>query len=157
MKHLYLRPLALIAAGLSIPAMAQDKPVQLSSEVQLVRVVTVDGQQSQTLVKPEGVIPGDKLVFTTTYRNSGGEAVSDFTMVNPVPQHMVLADQDLGSADVSVDGGKTFAKLAELRVTDASTAEERPAQSSDVTHLRWTISSVAPGGEGSVKFSALVR
>ncbi len=157
MKYSLLVPLALIAAGIANPAVAQEKPIALSSDVKLVRIVEADGQKQEQLVPASSVVPGDKLVFTTNYRNASGEAVTDFTVVSPVPQHMTLADQDLSNAQTSIDGGKTYARLTELQVVDSTTGERRPAQPSDVTHLRWTLASVAPGAEGSVKFSAVVR
>ncbi len=158
MKLSILSPLVLLAAGFASPVAAQQaKPIELVSNVQLVKVTKVDGQEQQQLVAPTGVVPGDTLIFITSYRNASGETVTDFSVVSPIPQHTMLSAQDYGDAQVSIDGGKSFSNLSELQVSDAVTGEDRPAQPSDVTHLRWTLASVAPGAEGFVKFSAQVR
>lgn len=157
MKNFVIGSLALFAASTMTPAIAQERPITLASDVQIVRVVDVDGQKQEKLEAATNVIPGDTLIFTTKYTNAGGEQVSDFTVVNPVPKNMVLPDQDFGNATVSVDGGKTYSQLSSLQVRNADTGEMRAAQPSDVTHLRWTLTSVAPGASGSVKFSAVVR
>ena len=61
------------------------------------------------------MLPGDKLVFTTRYTNSGPEAATDFVVTNPLPAPVKLAKVD--SFEVSVDGGKTFGALAALKAT----------------------------------------
>ena len=46
--------------------------------------------------------------------------------------------------------------LAELTVAGPD-GEPRPAQPSDVTHLRWVLPALPAGGEGAVSFRARVR
>ena len=59
-------------------------------------------------------------------------------------------------ADVSVNGGKSWGKLASLTVT-APDGTKRAAQASDVTHVRWTLALLAPGASGTVTYRAIVR
>lgn len=146
--------LALGAGGIA-PAFAQGAPaVALKGDVKVVRETTQNGKTTQTLEEPGRVLPGDKLVFTTSYTNSGSEAATDFVVTNPLPAPVKLAKVD--SFEVSVDGGKTFGKLETLKATGADGAQ-RAAELGDVTHVRWRVASIAPGASGEVKYFAEVR
>lgn len=135
-------------------AAAQERPIKLQSDVKLVR----PGAQGAApeLVEAEGVVPGDTLLFTTSYRNEGASAVSDFVIVNPVPTDLVLTDEAAAQTEVSVDGGKSWGRLAELKIVNEG-GEERPATINDITHMRWVFARVAPSETGEVRFSARVR
>ncbi len=126
------------------------------------------GQESTKLYKPTEVkvIPGDKLVFVNTYRNTGGAAVTGFVVNNPVHKAVTFTGVNEDWALVSVDGGQNFGKLTELTVTDTasesddapSTSVTRAAQPSDVTHIRWTFDqAIASGASGELRFSGIVK
>ncbi len=135
-------------------AAAQSKPVALESKVQLMRAAENGGQPQ--LLEPENVVPGDTLLFTTSFHNEGGSVVTDFIVVNPVASSLQLTQEAVGQADVSVDGGKTWGTLGQLAVVDNS-GQERPATIRDITHLRWKFAQIQPGETGQVQFVALVR
>ncbi len=117
------------------------------------------------------VIPGDKLLFINTYRNTGDSAVTGFVVNNPVHSAVALIEVVEDWALVSVDGGKNFGKLSELTLTEtmATATEEtgetaapepttRPAVASDVTHIRWVLASpIAPGASGELRFRGVVK
>jgi uncharacterized repeat protein (TIGR01451 family) len=149
-----LAAVLLITFAVPAAAAAQERPIKLQSDVKLVR----QAQQGEApeLVEPEGVVPGDTLVFTTSYRNEGTGAVSDFVIVNPVPADLVLTDEAATATEVSVDGGAHWGRLAALKVVKDG-SEERTATADDITHMRWVFSSVAPNQTGEVQFSARVR
>lgn len=136
------------------PATAQAPAVVLKGDVKVVRQVTENGKSVEKLEEPAQVLPGDRLLFATTYTNNGAEAVTDFVVVNPLPPAVKLASAE--ALEVSVDGGKRFAALNALKVpgTDGTT---RPAELGDVTHVRWRIASIAPGASGKVQYFAEVR
>lgn len=146
----------LLAASTLVPgtAAAQNKPIKLKSDVQLLQPASGDGEAQ--LVAPEGVVPGDTLVFTTSYHNEGGSAVSNFVIVNPVPADLLLSDETAEQTEVSVDGGVHWGRLAELSIVD-SNGQERSANSQDITHMRWAFNEVPPAATGQVRFSARVR
>jgi uncharacterized repeat protein (TIGR01451 family) len=148
--------LAILLTVSAAPAAAagQERPIKLQSEVKLVRQAQ-QGDAPQ-LVEPESVVPGDTLVFTTSYRNDGARAVDDFVIVNPVPADLVLTDETTTATEVSVDGGAHWGRLGDLTVPQES-GEERPANAEDITHMRWVFASVAPSEAGAVRFSARVR
>jgi hypothetical protein len=54
-----------------------------------------------------------------------------------------------GSEEVSVDGGRHWGRLGDLRVGS------RLATPEDVTHVRWHIATPAPTGQ--IAYSAIVR
>src|SRR6478609_12146560 len=126
---------AILLTACAVPAVpavaaAQERPIKLQSDVKLVRQAQQGG--ASELVAPEGVVPGDTLVFTTSYRNEGASAVSDFVIVNPVPTDLVLTDEAAAGTEVSVDGGKQWGRLADLEIVKED-GEERPATIEDIT------------------------
>ena len=156
---MFIRIISTIFIGLSLfsaaVTSAQDTPMKLESAVQLLKPAEGDGQEPQ-LLDAKNVVPGDTLVFTTSFRNQGRAAVNDFVIVNPVPADVVLAEAPSADAQVSVDGAKTWGRLADLRVVESS-GEERAATVGDITHLRWAFSEVPSGETGRVQFNATVR
>ena len=156
MKHRILAAAAALAIGAGVvsPAFAQTPAVELKGDVKVVRQVTENGRTSEKLEEPNQVLPGDKLVFTTRYKNGGAEPATDFVVTNPLPAPVKLAKVD--SFEVSVDGGKTFGALAALKAAGAD-GKPRSAELGDVTHVRWRVASIAPGASGEVKYFAEVR
>ncbi|MFA9201641.1 MAG: hypothetical protein ACEQR8_10770, partial [Cypionkella sp.] len=76
MKALLLPFLLLLAAPLGAQTAAPS--VELTSDVKLERTVIVEGAERTELVEPDVVVPGDRLVFTTRYRNVGTAPVENF-------------------------------------------------------------------------------
>ncbi len=143
---------ALAISSMAVPAAAQDKPIELTSAIQLVS----QSDAGEKLVDPASVVPGDVLEFQTNYSNRTGATISDFTVVSPVPQHVTLTPASAASLEVSVDGGTVWGPLASLTVT-AEDQSSRPATAEDVTHLRWVVAQMAPKAEGVVSYRATVK
>lgn len=132
------------------------QPIELKGDVKLDKVIVEQGRQKHVLVEPTVVVPGDKLVFATAYRNTGALAVNNFVVTNPIPAGVMLAPDGVAQAEVSVDGGKSWGKLANLTVAGSNGAK-RAAQSGDVTHVRWTLATVTPGASGTLTYRGIVR
>lgn len=147
---------ALVAAAAPLSAFAQSSDVQLQGDVKLEKTVVENGTSRKVLSEPTVVVPGDRLIFTTRYVNGGRQAVTDFVITNPLPDQVTLAPDNTETLTVSVDGGKTWGHLSALRVPDGA-GGMRAAVPADVTHIRWTIATIAPGGTGKVGYSAIVR
>ena len=147
--------LAMVSAS---PATAFAAPgaVALRGDVKLETTRIENGVEKIVLATPKVVVPGNRLVFSTSYRNESATPVQNFVVTNPVPTGIAVAAQDAASLTVSVDGGKTWGKLAALSVKDAR-GVARPAQAGDVTHVRWTVAAIAPGASGSVAYHAIVK
>lgn len=148
---------SLLATMLIPAAQAQAaQPIELIGDVKLDKVVVENGHEKHVMVEPKVVVPGDKLVFATAYRNTGSAAVNNFVVTNPIPAGVMLAPDGAAQAAVSVDGGKTWGKLVQLTVSGPG-GTKRAAQTSDVTHVRWTLALLAPGASGTVSYRAIVR
>lgn len=148
---------ALIAgSGVSAATAQAAQPFELVNDVKVDRVTVVEGKERHALVEPSVVVPGDRLVFSTRYRNNTAAKVENIVVTNPIKPGIAFVSEAAGAADVSVDGGKAWGKLASLTVADGK-GGQRAAQASDVTHVRWVLASVAPGAAGTISFNAIVR
>ena len=139
------------------PLSAQDQAISLSGSV-MHETVSLDasGKEVTELVEPNTIVPGDRLIFGTDYNNGSDEAVDNFVVTNPLPPAVRLAPDADTTLIVSVDGGKSFGTLSQLSVI-AEDGGSRPAIQADVTHLRWTLPSVAPGESGRLEYPAIIR
>lgn len=141
----------------AVPAFAQSPAIQLKSNVDLAQqVLTDDGPQTK-FVEPAKVVPGDKLRFTISYRNTGSELVEDFVVTNPMPSAVMFAAEGGAEHEVSVDGGEHWGALGDMMVADAISGEQRAAIAADVTHVRWLLAKVQPGEFGQLQYYAIVR
>lgn len=141
----------LTALSLTAPAFAA---VDLNlTVVKEQRIQAKDGSVSVKLIPAQSAVPGDRLVYTLRYRNTGKTPAADLVLNYPLPQGVLYRAPADGSTapDVSVDG-KTFAPLGGIMIGN------RPATAEDVTHLRWALKApVAAGGSGQVAFSAVLQ
>lgn len=149
--------------------------VKIESLAQVERIEKdANGNDISKLFSPTDVkvIPGDRLVFTNSYRNTGVVPVTGFVVNNPIHPAVSFAEVSEDWALVSVDGGKSYGKLVDLtvavspeqveegeasaEVTDLATI--RAAQPSDVTHVRWSFpKAIASGASGKLKFRGVVK
>ena len=184
---------AVVGGTMATQAMAQDgsaarKAVEIKSNVMLERVETDDnGAETIELVNPAAdgvvVVPGDGLLVTLTYTNTGADSAENFRAVNPINKAIRVTSISEDWAEVSVDGGTTWGKLETLTVMDSvpepdasasdTVADEvsgdvtapetlpaspRAAQMSDITHIRWTFADPIPAGaSGNVSFRGVVK
>ncbi len=154
-------PVAIMAAAQTTPA------VTLTSEVFIERkVVDAAGVETVSLKQPKEVVivPGDRVVFKTSYKNNGADAATGFRATNPMPAPIQFISVREEWAELSVDGGVTWGKLAALTILPkgeegATTAPVvRPAIEADVTHVRWVFSDPIPAGaSGNVTYTGLVK
>lgn len=121
-----------------------------------VEVKAEDGTASTKLLPVDRVVPGDVVVYEIRYANSGEKPATDVAVNNPVPAEVAFVEAVDPPTVVSVDKGKHFAALADLRV-QAADGSSRPAQPSDVTNLRWTIATLSPGGSGKIVYRVKVK
>jgi uncharacterized repeat protein (TIGR01451 family) len=145
--------LAMFAPGVALAA----NNVTLSSAVFLEKTVAdQDGRNRIVLEEPKVVTPGDRLVFILNYRNVGNAPASDFIVTNPLPT-AVAFQGGADSAQVSIDGGKSWGTLPALKMRDAD-GRWRSARPDDVTHVRWALKQAIPvGGQGKLSFRGTVR
>jgi uncharacterized repeat protein (TIGR01451 family) len=133
-------------------------PLQVSSDVYVERQLErVDGTKMVVLEKPRLLTPGDNLVFVVKYKNVGGATASNFVVTNPLPSAIQFNGTSDGLEVVSVDDGKNWDFLGKLRVGKAD-GTSRPAQRSDVTHIKWNLNQpLTAGAEGKLIFRGVVK
>jgi uncharacterized repeat protein (TIGR01451 family) len=143
-------------AGASIAAAAT--PLQLSSDVFVERTISRDdGTKTIVLEKPKMVTPGDNLVFVVKYKNVSAATASNFVVTNPLPPAVTFDGTSDGLEVVSIDGGKSWGLLGNLRIAKENGAT-RAAQRSDVTHIKWNLNQpLTAGAEGKLIFRGVVK
>lgn len=154
-----------LVAGLSFHGQAEAQAgkgaLQVRNEAFLEKTVTTaDGKTSTERVPAGKVVPGQEVLYVITVSNVSSSPADRVSIDNPVPEHMrYVADSAAGeraTVRVSVDGGKTWGLLSELRVAEGGGA--RAAQAADVTGLRWTLNeSLKPGGVATFSFRARLQ
>jgi uncharacterized repeat protein (TIGR01451 family) len=157
----------MMMALLLAPAMVR---AQQKGGIELISVaeveVTKTNAQGQKHVErieaaKANVVPGDTVIFTNYYTNTGKEPATGAVIKNPVPGHMVYVDKSAegkgAKIDFSADKGKTFAAAGQLKIKDTS-GKERTASAADYTNIRWTFEkTLEKGAKGSVSFRANVK
>ncbi|MGB5076385.1 MAG: hypothetical protein WBO17_02765 [Sphingorhabdus sp.] len=158
MNNLLLKTLLGLAAVFSTVAAFAATPLQLSSDVFVEKtVVRADGRKSVVLEKPNIVTPGDNLVFVVSYKNVGNTTASDFVVTNPLPSAVLFNGTSDRLEVVSIDGGKSWGILGNLRVVKGD-GTVRPALHSDVTHLKWNLNQpLTAGAGGKIIFRGIVK
>lgn len=150
------------------PAHAQSAEagrVVLTSDALIERLeIDANGKEQSILKKPSDVIvtPGDRVVFTLKYQNQSALPATGFRATNPMPGPVQFVAVAEDWADVSVDGGKNWGKLANLSVpgksADGLTDVVRAAAVEDVTHVRWVFpQAIPPGAEGTLAYRGVVK
>lgn len=90
---------------------------------------------------------GDKVVLVMQWSRPGAQ--QPFTLASRVPDELAFQRSGDASVQVSIDGGRRWGRLGELR------SGHRLASPEDVTHLRWRI---AAGEDRRLRsYSAIVR
>ena len=147
------------------PATAAPSPVTLTSDVKIERVVVdASGKETVTLHTPKSVVvvPGDKVLFTLEVKNTGVKPAAGFRATNPMPGPVQFVSVAEDWAEVSVDGGNIWGKLAALKVKKApaegAAPVERAADIADVTHVRWIFpDAIAPGGKRNISYRGIIK
>ncbi len=149
-------PIAVVAATLlaaAAPAHAAG-PLEVASDVRVEqRVGAPDGTTRVVLVSPKHVVPGDRIVFTLRYRNTGVQPLGDVVLANPVPRGIAYRAPVPGTPEpeVSVDG-HSYGPLAGLRIGN------RAALPDDVVAVRWRLARpLAPRATGTFAFQGGVK
>jgi len=143
-------------------AWAQPK-VSISIKAEKEVTVTSKGKQVKKKIATKGVQPGEEIIYTLTYSNSGTEAAKDVLISDPIPEgtaYIPGSASEAGELTFSIDKGKTFKKptLLTYEIRDGSgKAQKKVAAPEEYTDIRWTIPSVPAGGKGSVSFRVKVK
>ena len=135
--------------------------VELTTDMfEVVEVKQANGKSKIEWVKPDNIIPGDKVGYRITVNNKGTEEAGDLVLNNPVPDNTVyVADSARGAnskIEFSVDGGSQFGEPAQLFIK--KDGKQLPATAKDYTHVRWTLlSPLNAGDKSSVQYVVQVK
>ncbi|MEH3103754.1 MAG: hypothetical protein PGN12_07585 [Sphingomonas phyllosphaerae] len=145
-----IRSLFLLGVVLATsPAMAAG-PLQVTSQVMVeAKQRAADGTTKIALVPAHRVVPGDRVVFTLAYRNTGAQPLADLVFDNPVPKGVAYRAPVPNSPapELSVDGHR-YGTLAQLGAVEPDA----------VTHVRWRLARpLAPGASGTFAFQAVLK
>ncbi len=153
---------SLIMAVLMIPSLLWAQgTIELSSRVEMeVIKLNEQGEGKTVLVPAEKVLPGETVVYTNTFTNTGKEPAEDLVMNNPIPEHTnYIVGSAFGEAEIvfSADKGKTFALEGKVTVIGED-GKPRPAKPEEYTNLRWNVSKQLQSGEsGDVGFRVRLK
>ena len=139
-----------------------EQPIELTSIVES-EVVENDAQGNEVVkrVPATKVVPGDEVIYTTTFKYNGEDPATDIVITNPIPQFTVYK---IGSASgentviqYSVNNGESFHSTEQLKVTDEN-GKEKVAEAKDYTDIRWTYrGQLEKGDEGTVEFRVVLK
>ena len=129
--------------------------IQTSADVEIIET-DASGETVTRLEPASKVVPGDIVIYTVSFSNTGSEPAENVVITNPVPRHMEYVDGTAfgPGADISfsIDGGQSWGMPEELVVT-AADGSERPAVASDYTDIRWILrNELPPGAQGFARF-----
>jgi len=145
-----LRGFAALASAYGMvagPALANPASVALDSAVFVERT---SPQRGRMLEPASRLSRGDRVVYVVSWYRMGG--TGGFVVTNPLPDTVYFQGSASGDEEVSIDGGRTWGKLAALRVGS------RLATPEDVTQVRWRVTpALAARGSGQIAYSAIVR
>lgn len=146
MNRLVLNIVAALAFATPVAAIAAPL-IALESAVYVEKVKPGKGRMLQPASR---LNRGDRVVYVVTWYRMGGSG--SFTVTNPLPRTVYYQGSADGEEEVSIDGGKRWGKLDDLRVGN------RIATPEDVTHVRWYVpANQAARGAGEITYSAIVR
>lgn len=158
----WLVGLSVLAVATALSAASPPELIKLSSRVlQEQSVIGADGRAQLLRVPAQRILPGSELIYEVSYANVGNRSAAELFITNPLPSELSYRTSLPSGAstrfEVSVDRGRSFGDLAVLRVFGAD-GKLRPAQASDITHVRWHVKRpVKPGDAGKVALKAVLR
>jgi uncharacterized repeat protein (TIGR01451 family) len=153
---------AMALLALPLAAWAQPK-VTISIKAEKEVVVTANKKQIKKKVEAKKFQPGDEIIYTITYNNTGTEAATDVVVSDPIPEgtaYIPGSATEAGDLTFSIDHGKIFKKPTMLTYeikTKKGGTEKKVASAEEYTDIRWTIPTVPAGGKGSVSFKVKVK
>lgn len=146
---------ALLAGAAPPPASPPSaSPLQVTSRILVERrVAAADGTTRIVTADGKRARPGDRLIVSLTYRNTGRAPIADLVLADPVPAQLAYRGPADGSPapELSVDGAR-FAALPALAVGTRSAAPD------DIVAVRWRLAQpLAPGAGGTLAFRAVLK
>jgi uncharacterized repeat protein (TIGR01451 family) len=153
-----MKKILVLFALLPTMALAQ---VELTTDMfEVVEVQKENGKSKLEWVKPDNIVPGDKVGYRISFENTGDQPADNIVLNNPIPENTLYVTDSARGAnskiEFSVDAGQQYAEPAQLFIE--KDGKKLPAQAKDYTHVRWTLTSPLTKGEsGSVQYVVQVK
>ncbi len=154
----------LVVLALLLPLTAWATPViTVAIKAEKEVVVTENGQKITKIVEAQEIFPGEIVIYTLTYRNTGSSAAQNVAITDPLPEgtsYLPGSASEVGDLVFSIDQGQTYKRpsLLTYMVTQPDgSVVTRVASPEEYTHIRWTIPEILPGAEGAVSFKARIK
>jgi uncharacterized repeat protein (TIGR01451 family) len=164
MKHPRKFLMSILAATLLLPAIALAAPqVELAIQAEKEVTVTEDGQTVVKRVSAAEAAPGETVIFTISYANTGDEAATNVVINNPLSEgttYIPGSATETGEVTFSIDGGETFKRPSLLTYETTNpdgSREKRTASPEQYTHVRWQLPEIPARGKGEVSFRVKVQ
>ena len=114
-------------------------------------ITNKQGRRETKRVAATKIVPGDEVIYTIHYLNSGDKPAESVFINMPVAEHTTYRDGSArgGATDISysIDGGKRYGRPDELTIK-LSDSRSRPATAADYTHIKWRFNAPVPAGAG---------
>jgi uncharacterized repeat protein (TIGR01451 family) len=155
--------LALIASGVTAGETSiRPDALRLRTIVEKIIETRDPSGELRTERVPAGIVaPGDEVVYTVRFKNTGDRPAENILITNPIPRGIRYMDGTAFAPGTeilySADGGVSYAEAGKLEVSDEN-GRTRTASADDYTHIRWQLERpLDPGAEGFARFRAVVR
>jgi len=136
-------------AALACPTAAQAAPPAITTD-STVFVERREDDASRRLEVANSFGKGERVVTVLRWQRRKG--TGGFVITNPLPRAIAFQASSTESESVSIDGGRSWGQLGQLRIGN------RLASPEDVTHVRWRIPPrLAALGKGQIAYSGIVR
>ena len=150
----------ILTIGFHLTAQAADA-IEIKNVAEREVEIVKDGKKVMVRVNVDRAVPGDEIIYTTTFKNLINKPVANIFITNPVPNDSLYKGNSASGANTdivfSIDGGKQYAAPDKLMVK-TSEGKMRPALPSDYTHIRWTYKGeLGVGKTGIVSFRAVIK
>jgi uncharacterized repeat protein (TIGR01451 family) len=126
---------------------------------QVVESVDEVGKKESRRIRVVTAVPGDEVIYTTTFENISNKPAGNIVITNPVPNDTIYKSAAGANTDItfSIDGGKQYAIPEKLIVTTKE-GLMRSAVPADYTHMRWAYKGELDIGKTSdVSFRASIK
>ena len=148
--------LVITAAAAAGPAIT----VEVIAEKEI--VIEQNGKPVRKRIIADNIQPGEIIIYTLKYSNSGDSAARDIVINDPIPEKTrYIAGSAKGRHVVfSIDGGKHYLKPSLLTYTyqgKGGIEEKKVASPDEYTHIRWVIDEIDAGKSGTVEFQVQVE
>ncbi|MDD5057073.1 MAG: hypothetical protein PHQ60_04305 [Sideroxydans sp.] len=152
---------AALLSAFSLNAFAAPGEVEMNSFAERETMTVKNGKKVMVRTPVDKAVPGDEIIYTTTFKNLTAKPAAHIVITNPVPNSSVyVANSATGnSTDItySVDGGNNFAP-AEKLIVKTKEGKTRLAQPAEYTHIRWTYKGdLGAGKSGEISFHAAIK